>query len=77
MQTDFKHNANETGLTDRYDIRLNWKMSKGELEGRSKPDPDAVIAAVRDQLGLGVSLQRRLMPVLVAEKAASPSAGSK
>ena len=63
---------NETGLTNRYDIRLKWKMSERELrDGGGGPDPDAIIVAVREQLGLGLSLQRRSVPVLIVEKSES------
>ncbi len=126
---------NETGLTNRYDIRLKWKMSKRELlpylfdpqvlslvekpdaakeeelpqnqrrqlagirgkldpaefqrlsteehenidvaraelakpdDDRCLPEPGTVIAAVREQLGLGLSIERRSVPTLVVEKA--------
>ena len=127
--------VDETGLTNRYDIRLKWKMSKRELlpetmdrrvlgaveepdpakeeklpgeqrrqlaairgklseaelqklsaedrenaellraelakpeEERFAPEPEAIRAAVREQLGLELSLQRRSLPVLIVEKA--------
>jgi uncharacterized protein (TIGR03435 family) len=63
--------VNETGLTNRYDIRLKWEMSKRELlpGAMDGPDPEAIRAAVREQLGLALSLQRRAMPVLIVEKA--------
>jgi uncharacterized protein (TIGR03435 family) len=61
---------NETGLTNRYDIRLKWQMSKPELEGSAAmPDPENICAAVRNQLGLGPSLERRSLPVVIVEKA--------
>jgi len=65
--------VNETGLTNRYDIQLKWEMSKRELlPGASDgPDPEAIRTAVREQLGLALSLQRRAMPVLIVEKAAT------
>jgi uncharacterized protein (TIGR03435 family) len=125
----------ETGLTNRYDIRLKWNMSKRELlpemmdrrvlgavqepdpakeenlsEGQRRqlaairgslseaelqklpaqdrenaellraelakpdderfaPEPDAIRAAVREQLGLDLSIRRRSVLVLVVEKA--------
>ena len=63
--------ANETGLTNRYDIRLKWEMSKRELlpGAMDGPDPEAIRTAVREQLGLALLLQRRAMPVLIVEKA--------
>lgn len=127
--------VDETGLTNRYDMRVRWKMSKSELlpevldrrvlavvekpdaakeeklsndqrrqvaairgqlpeaewkglpaedreniellraelakpdDERYAPDLAAILAAVREQLGLDLSLQRRTMPVLVVEKA--------
>ena len=60
---------NETGVTNRYNIHLKWKMSEQELKGEAEPDPNAIIAAVRDQLGLNLSLQRRSLPVLIVERA--------
>jgi uncharacterized protein (TIGR03435 family) len=62
---------NETGLTNRYDIRLKWKMSEKELSGDAEPDPNAVIDAVREQLGLKLSLERRPVSILIVEKADS------
>jgi uncharacterized protein (TIGR03435 family) len=128
--------VNETGLTNHYDIRLKWKMSRRELlphaldrqvlavvgepdaareaklsadqrrqlaairgtltetelrtlpdedreniellraelakpeDQRFQPDPDAIRAALREQLGLDFTLERRSMPVLLVEKAA-------
>jgi uncharacterized protein (TIGR03435 family) len=127
-----------TGLTNRYDLRLKWKMSKRELleytmdrqvlavvdkpdaakenslsveqrkqldairgklteaelhklptedrenielfraelakpEGEGfQPEPENIRSAVREQLGLELSLQPRSMPVLIIEKADSP-----
>src|ERR1035441_3386737 len=45
---------NETGLTNRYDIRFKWKMSQRELlpGAMDGPDPEAILAAAREQLGL-------------------------
>jgi uncharacterized protein (TIGR03435 family) len=60
---------NETGLTNRYDVHLKWHMSKPELEGRAMPDPEAIRAAVRNQLGLDLFLERRSVPVVIVEKA--------
>jgi uncharacterized protein (TIGR03435 family) len=128
--------VDETGLTNRYDIRLKWNMCKRELlpetmdrrvleaveepdtakeeklseeqrrqlaairgklseaelqklsaedrenaellraelakpdDERFAPEPEAIRAAVREQLGLELSLQRRSLPVLIVEKAA-------
>jgi len=125
----------ETGVTNRYDIRLKWQMSKRELlpyamdrqilpfveepdsakeerlaEGQRRqlaairgklandelqkltpdereniellrtelskpederclPEPTNVIASVREQLGLELSVQRRSVPILIIEKA--------
>lgn len=60
---------NETGVTNLYDIHLKWKMSEQELNGKAGPDPDAIIAAIRQQLGLNLSLQRRSLPVLIVDQA--------
>jgi uncharacterized protein (TIGR03435 family) len=43
-------------------------MSEKELQGDADPDPDAVIAAVREQLGLKLSLERRPVSIVVVEK---------
>jgi uncharacterized protein (TIGR03435 family) len=127
--------VDESGLTNRYDIRLKWKMSKRELllnafdrqvlealeepdttnkeklsadprrqltaiqgklpevefrkfsaedrenielfraemtkpdDQRFEPEPSTILTAVREQLGLNLSLQRRSMPILIVEKA--------
>ncbi len=126
---------NETGLTNRYDLRLNWEMSKSELlpltfdrrvlqagedpdskneaklsayqrrelaatrgkippaqlknispqdrenirllraelakpkDEQFMPEPQSIIKAVRDQLGLALVLERRPVSVLVVNKA--------
>lgn len=126
---------NETGLTNFYDIRLHWKMSKRELlltafdgavltaalsskrekdskltdgqrryveairgkgpnadlhdfspedqenillfreelakpdEDRFMPDPEAVIAAVHEQMGLSLAKEKRMLQRIVVEKA--------
>jgi uncharacterized protein (TIGR03435 family) len=61
---------NETGLTNRYDIRLGWEMSKRELEDNAAmPDPESIRTAIRNQLGLGLSFERRSVPVVIVEKA--------
>ena len=64
-----KRVLNETGVTNRYNIHLKWKMSEQELKGEGEPDPKAIIAAVREQLGLKLSLERRALPVLIVERA--------
>jgi hypothetical protein len=55
--------------------RANIQLFRGELakpeEERFAPEPAEVIRAVREQLGLEVSLERRSLPRLVVERATS------
>ncbi len=52
--------------------RENIEMLRAELskpdDERCLPEPATVIAAVREQLGLKLSVQRRPMPILIVEK---------
>jgi len=54
----------ETGLTNHYDYELKWTE---EAEGR--PKPEAMVQAVREQLGLQLTPARRPIEVIVIEKA--------
>ncbi len=53
--------------------RENIELLRAELakpdDERYAPDLAAILAAVREQLGLDLSLQRRSMPILIVEKA--------
>jgi uncharacterized protein (TIGR03435 family) len=55
----------ETGLTNHYDYELKWTE---ETEGH--PKPEAIVQAVRDQLGLQLTPARRPIEVIVVEKSA-------
>ena len=53
----------ETGLQGGYDIEL-----KLEHDGLNLPDPEKVISAVRDQLGLELTLAKRPVEVVVVSR---------
>jgi uncharacterized protein (TIGR03435 family) len=53
----------ETGLTNRYDFQLKWKQ---DTEQR-KPDPDTLMQALREQLGLDLTLEKRPVEVTIVE----------
>ncbi len=55
---------NETGLAGRWSVDVKWQMSKSELNSDSNPDPDKVIKAVREQLGLELTSTNRTLDVL-------------
>jgi uncharacterized protein (TIGR03435 family) len=54
---------NETGLTGRYDLQLQWQRGPGES------DKDAFVRAVREQLGLELVPTNAPIEMLVVEKA--------
>lgn len=51
----------ETGLQGFFDVDMKWKLSKVR---ESRPDPEAVIAAAQERLGLQLTPARRLVEVL-------------
>jgi uncharacterized protein (TIGR03435 family) len=53
----------ETGLTNRYDFQLKWKQP----EGQRKPSFDTLVQALRDQLGLELTLAKRPVEVTVVD----------
>jgi len=57
------------------DNRENIELFRAELakpdHQRFEPEPDAIVGAVREQLGLGLSVQRRSMPILIGEQVKS------
>ena len=59
----------ETGLQGLFDVDMKWKLSETEKRKEFKPDPDAVIAAARERLGLQLTLTRRPVEVLEVSKA--------
>ena len=55
--------VDETGLTNRYDVSLEWKQASWD-----KPDLEAVKKAVRKQLGLELVPGERPIEVLVIDR---------
>ena len=55
----------ETALTNHYDFELKWTDA-----GDTHPAPEALIQAVREQLGLELKAETRPVEVLVVEKTA-------
>jgi len=50
----------ESGLTDRYDFELKWDANQ----------PSSIVAAIRDQLGLGLATEQRKLDHLVVDSIA-------
>ena len=59
---------NETGLDGLWSVDAKWQMSKSELAFGSNPNPDKVIKAVREQLGLELKPTSRTLEVLEVTK---------
>lgn len=59
----------QTGLTGLYDVDLQWKLSAAEKQKPSKPDPDAVVAAAHERLGLRLTLVQRPVEIIEVGKA--------
>ena len=59
---------NETGLTGLWSVDVKWQMAESELNSDSNPDPDKVIKAVREQLGLELTSTNRTLEVLEVTK---------
>ncbi len=59
---------NETGLDGLWLVDVKWQMSKSELAFGSNPDPDKVIKAVREQLGLELKPTHRTLEALEVTK---------
>ncbi|MGB7749555.1 MAG: DUF3738 domain-containing protein, partial [Verrucomicrobiia bacterium] len=55
---------NETGLAGLWSVEVKWRMAESELNSDSNPDPDKVIKAVREQLGLELTSTNRTVDVL-------------
>ena len=60
--------VNETGLAGLWSVDVKWQMSKSELDSDLNPDPDKVIKAVREQLGLELTSTNRILEVLEITK---------
>jgi uncharacterized protein (TIGR03435 family) len=56
--------VNETGLAGLWSVDVKWQMAKSECNSDSNPDPDEVINAVREQLGLELTSTNRTVDVL-------------
>ena len=53
----------ETGLTNRYDFYLKWEQTTEQR----KPAPDTLMQALREQLGLDLTLTKRPVEVTIVE----------
>jgi uncharacterized protein (TIGR03435 family) len=54
----------ETGLKGLFDVDMKWKLSEAEKRKEFKPDPEAVITAARERLGLQLTPEQRSVNVL-------------
>jgi uncharacterized protein (TIGR03435 family) len=61
--------VDETGLTGLWAADLHWEMSDSELTQDSDPNPDHVIKAVREQLGIQLQPVRRELEVMEVDAA--------
>lgn len=59
-----------TGLTGRYDIRLDW--NRNELSGTSDPSDASLFAAIEEQLGLRLAPRKQGVDVLIIDGAERP-----
>ena len=59
---------NETGLAGLWSVDVKWQMARSELNSDSNPDPDKVIKAVREQLGLELISTNRTLEVIEITK---------
>jgi len=59
---------NETGLAGLWSVDVKWQMANSELNSDSNPDPDKVIKAVREQLGLELISTNRTLEVIEITK---------
>jgi uncharacterized protein (TIGR03435 family) len=55
--------VNETGLMEGYDIEVRWKSAED-----AAPEPSDLIEAVREQMGLTITLAKRPVEVVVVSK---------
>ncbi len=62
--------VDKTALKSLFNVTVKWKMSKAEQRGESTPDPKAVIAGAREQLGLQLKLKRQPIEVLEVSEVA-------
>ncbi|HKI68997.1 MAG TPA: TIGR03435 family protein [Verrucomicrobiae bacterium] len=59
----------KTGLKGFFAVDMKWKLSEAEKRGEFKPDPDSVIRAARERLGLQLTPARRPVEILEVSKA--------
>jgi uncharacterized protein (TIGR03435 family) len=64
--------VDETGLTGRYDIKLDYDLTPPDT-GTAIPFGDLVVGALRTQTGLRLETQKRLLDVLVIDHVEMPS----
>lgn len=61
----------ETGLTGFFYVNMKWKLSDAEqADPNGQPDPEAVLAAARERLGLQLTPAQR--PIEILEVSAAP-----
>jgi uncharacterized protein (TIGR03435 family) len=72
--------VDQTGLTGRWDFRLEWTPDPSQFGGRAfsvgPPDanrPPALFTAIQEQLGLKLESRRAAVDVLVIERVEKPS----
>jgi uncharacterized protein (TIGR03435 family) len=71
--------VDQTGLTGRYDFRLEWTPDPSQFGGRALPtgSPDrnspALLTAIQEQLGLKLESRRATVDVLVIDRIDKPS----
>jgi uncharacterized protein (TIGR03435 family) len=75
--------VDQTGLTDRYDFRMEWKPEAAQLAARGPNAPELpanledrpdFLTAMRQQLGLKVESGKAPVEVLVIDKVSKPTA---
>ena len=72
--------VDQTGLTGRWDFRLEWTPDPSQFGGRALTvgpsdaiRPPALFTAIQEQLGLKLESKRTLVDVLVIDRAEKPS----
>ena len=72
--------VDQTGLTGRWDFRLEWTPDPSQFGGRALPvgpsdanRPTALFTAIQEQLGLKLESKRTLVDVLVIDRVEKPS----
>ena len=72
--------VDQTGLTGRWDFRLEWTPDPSQFGGRALPvgpsdanRPPALFTAIQEQLGLKLESKRASVDVLVIDRVEKPS----